>query len=185
MSNETHRTSAPPTGGPQHHHHHHAALRMALGSILAPKRPNSAPVSRTISGTASPAHFPPGIAYPPHPPASSETVKHASDSHVPQRPSRLAGTRSYSADHLGVPGVNEDHSHSEPGSLNASGSSSPVNGAMTPHHGHPSGAHTPPSVLPRVMEENTIKQAYAPKPVEMSSSRNDSWDALIHGLAGR
>jgi len=52
-------------------------LRLALGSILSPKR---MPSSRTTSGTASPAHFGPGLVHP-------YPVHHHGHGHTPYDPS--------------------------------------------------------------------------------------------------
>lgn len=58
---------------------HHANLRLALGSILSPKRPHSAQSS--VSGTASPASFGPSAHRPSYSPSDHNSSSQPSSPH--------------------------------------------------------------------------------------------------------
>jgi len=182
---------------------HKDALMLALGSILAPKRPFT-PQSRSSSGTASPAHSssfatPSSPVLPPPPPNS--TPVHVSDIHFfpsrniyhPHTPSRLgqSDSREPSVDPLGSP------------------SSSPRSSSSSSHPPSPTEELPPPLALPPlrvIVEPAEPPSVHAPQPrdfpttpgsagahtrvprvgtpkskfVETLESKS-AWDALIHG----
>ncbi|KAF9560368.1 hypothetical protein CPC08DRAFT_477908 [Agrocybe pediades] len=118
---------------------HKEALRLALGSILTPKRPAFTSNSRSSSGTASPAHpfgfpgssasgthtpvgYPPNTSSPYHVspqgygPNSSDhlhTTSHGHNHH-PLQPSRLGRTSSNSSSPLDTSGTNSNQPSPRP-----------------------------------------------------------------------
>ncbi|KAF8633824.1 hypothetical protein AX15_001235 [Amanita polypyramis BW_CC] len=92
----SHPSSATPTVSagthPHHDHgrsaHHKEALRLALGSILAPKRPYT-PISRSSSGSATPIHTT-SESLPSRPGDSSHLHPHPHHSHHPSSSSGLS-----------------------------------------------------------------------------------------------
>ncbi|KAI0655646.1 hypothetical protein C8Q70DRAFT_936078 [Cubamyces menziesii] len=130
---------------PAHEDHHRdvLSLRLALGSILSPKRPHPAQSSAT-SGTASPALHCPHSAIPLGPSVSSSSAHgsiHSANSgspaphtpHTPQPalPSVESATAVHALDdtHPRVPDAVSTHGHGHAHSLPASGG---VSGSATP-----------------------------------------------------
>jgi len=187
---------------------HKEALRLALGSILTPKRPFTP--SRSPSGTASPAHsasFTASSSPQPPPPHSTPTHGHNSDAHMqaryihhPHTPSRLG---------LGDP-TDPHGSSSSPFPHHPSRIPSTANSSQQPS---PSQETPPPLSLPASMlpgpEHQGTAPIHAPSPhsavqsgvvvavphagsagsgtgtpkakfIETLQSKS-AWDALIHG----
>ncbi|KAM6499556.1 hypothetical protein JOM56_005064 [Amanita muscaria] len=168
---------------PPHHHnnvHHKEALRLALGSILAPKRPHT-PMSRSSSGSATPAlhhdlgwpqlavgesahaHIRPGCSSLPHTHSHSPSA-HSTHVH-PQTPP--AGAHPPQATH--------PH-HRHPLSTHPSHPSTFGRPDLTPSTSSPSAPQTPPHVLtspghssipsgavtPAVMTESSPSRTHSP-----------------------
>ncbi|KAG6908794.1 hypothetical protein DXG01_003241 [Tephrocybe rancida] len=205
----------PPEHDPSHinrniQHKEALSLRLALGSILGPKRPFT-PSSHSSSGTASPAHpatfgNPGSPGLPPPPP--NATPIHGPDHlfprsyHFPHTPSRLGHTE-HMRDAMWPSG--------SPGSAPSSAPYSPHNSST--HSASPTDECPPVLALPppAVVSESAAPLAsplHAPKPrsasdsgpvpsvknatgsgsgtpkvkfLESLESKNSAWDALIHG----
>ncbi|KAF9528792.1 hypothetical protein CPB83DRAFT_853747 [Crepidotus variabilis] len=124
----------------------HQALKLALGTILTPKRPYIASNSRPTSGTASPAFFGSHSASGAHTPAGTPPVPSGSASYPPAQ-----GPISSENLHLHPHHAYGHHSHghgAHPPSRLGPGRSSSYSGSpsesSSTHHSAPSTAHTSP-----------------------------------------
>ncbi|RDB17781.1 hypothetical protein Hypma_001099 [Hypsizygus marmoreus] len=158
------------------------SLRLALGSILAPKRPFT-PSSRSSSGTASPAHpssFPTSPLPPPPPtstpahgfdPSRPESYLHPRYIHLPHTPSRLGATE-----------FPEHHwpASSSPGSLASSSPYSAASGQNSPTSEVPPLLNLPPSVVSESHhathehEHEARPSMHMPKPASAPESRAET-----------
>ncbi|KAF8890774.1 hypothetical protein BD779DRAFT_1517008 [Infundibulicybe gibba] len=170
---------------------HREALRLALGSILAPKRPYT-PSSRSSSGTASPSPY-----YHNHNHTEHPHLRHLHSHLHPHLPSRLGRT-------------NSSDSHSDSGTPQLTPSTSTPNSssllpspteehppALSPHessaakdaHSTPPPIHSPAPMLvhPPVVAVTEAKPdsgsgSGPPKAKFIQTLQSKSaWDALIHG----
>ncbi|KAF9458715.1 hypothetical protein BDZ94DRAFT_1270082 [Collybia nuda] len=181
---------------------HKEALRLALGSILTPKRPFT-PSSRSSSGTASPAHpasfAVPSSPQPPPPPQSTpvhDSHLHSRHIHQPHTPSRLGLIDSADSHWPSVlplpPSPESVPSSSAHGSQQPSPSQetppvlslpAPVLSA-TPPAARDSPAIHAPSPLPAHVSAAAQPHSGSGTPkakfLETLQSKS-AWDALIHG----
>ncbi|TFK82235.1 hypothetical protein K466DRAFT_578252 [Polyporus arcularius HHB13444] len=147
---------------------HVLSLRLALGSILSPKRPQITRSSTTNSGTASPATHCPHSAFPlPHAPALTPPHSHSAPPHAHHHVhghSHLNPDRAH-ADQPAMPhtgnALDETHPHM-PDAVVAAAAPLPTTAAGTP-----SGSMTPNG---RWLIVETLQ------------NKSKSWDALIHGF---
>ncbi|KAF8637136.1 hypothetical protein AX17_003040 [Amanita inopinata Kibby_2008] len=172
-----------------HHDHisrnvqHKEALRLALGSILAPKRPyTSMSRSTSASGTASPAlpldpthaHTRPGSSL-------AHTHPHLHHPHQPSHPSRLGRPHSQDVAVTSPPPAGLTpahplpHHYSHPQHLPYFLTHTPTIPASPPHSGPPSGASTPPT--------GTSCSSAATSPMNTPpASRSPALNATQYGL---
>ncbi|KAK0433462.1 hypothetical protein EV421DRAFT_1910137 [Armillaria borealis] len=154
------------------HMQHKEALRLALGSILSPKRP---PNSRSTSGTASPAHIyyttHPHSPYPPPPPPHSTPAQAESTSHYLFPPQGHLISHSHTPSRLCQSDSATDYlSSSQPSPRSSPGPDSPLAPPSPTSTGSPA-IHAP---APGTGTPNKAKF------IETLQSKS-AWDALIHG----
>jgi len=205
------------TPSEKHHEHdsfqanknmqHKEALRLALGSILAPKR-SYTPSSRSSSGTASPAH--PASFTPPPPPYSAsnqgaesgrtDALLHPRNPYFLHTPSRLA--QSESTDHSPSGSAASSPVPSQPAETQGSQPSTPLSLPEPAVSDHPQTSDGQVYAV-RAPKPVSVPQPDAPSAVPTPESKGYSgsgsgsgtpkakfietlqsksaWDALIHG----
>ncbi|KAE9399427.1 hypothetical protein BT96DRAFT_920210 [Gymnopus androsaceus JB14] len=151
------------------HDHAKDALRLALGSILAPKRytPNPMPRSTSSSGTASPAHFP--LPYGVGTPSPANSSSPVPQSQSPHPSSHLAFPHPHQHQHL--PHV---HSHLVPGREHAAHSLNQSTSSSTGHSPHSSLPATPITETGSNSMSSPSPFNYYPKPGLLSRSISSS-----------
>uniref|UniRef100_A0A8H7XLC2 Uncharacterized protein n=1 Tax=Psilocybe cubensis TaxID=181762 RepID=A0A8H7XLC2_PSICU len=153
----------------QQQQQHREALRLALGSILTPKRPPIVPPSRPSSGTATPAHPSPWLS------GSVSGAQTPAGTPPIQSPYIAAGHGPNSSEHLLHPHYAfPHHGHSLPPSKlgrSSSSSNSPVESVTTSTHnsGHPSphagaGALAPHTILSPVPDVEPLPPSMMAEP---------------------
>jgi len=114
---------------------HKEALRLALGSILAPKRPSLTPSPRSSSGTASPSYFPNSTGHSPHSSTPASAPIHLTEEagsvdhsrHTHSHPHLQHHSHAHTPSRLG-------RSSSSTGSPHSSAHPSPRIATQDPHH---------------------------------------------------
>jgi len=168
---------------PLHNHNsndsHHAHLRLALGSILSPKRPHSAQSS--LSGTASPApfthytgrasHSPPDHSVHPPPTMTSRTQSSSSPDSSSHPPSPHDSPRPQPISHIHAEGIVQEVQPPVPMSGDGGPPTRPPLAVVFTNDG----AHQVESQVPPSGQRTPSGRFIA------TLQSKSAWDALIHG----